>query len=318
MKFINLSSFVRLFLIICTISVGAWRCTSSASSDATSTVVTTDTAATTPSTVDKPVYDTPQPINGTKKGVVEVGTSGFNSFIVTIDSLKNWKLEKAEYAKSLMKKGTITAAVIREGLKTYIADMEANGVSSKNIHFLISSGAKKEAKADQIIAELKTLGYVVNIISAEKEGEYGFRVAVPKQYQDKAYMVDIGSGNSKITWLQGGKFTTLETEGAKYWMDNKKDEEVYQDVLAKASKIPADLRNTCFIIGGVPSKLAEQSRNASERFTTLKPDENYKADDSKIQCGLNIYKAIRKGTNTSQFVFDWDANFAIGFLMDLK
>jgi hypothetical protein len=32
---------------------------------------------------------------------------------------------------------------------------------------------------------------------------------------------------------------------------------------------------------------------------------------------VNIYKAIKDATGTDQFVFDWDANFTIGFLLDL-
>ncbi len=38
----------------------------------------------------------------------------------------------------------------------------------------------------------------------------------------------------------------------------------------------------------------------------------------KWAAGLNIYKAIAEATNTDTFVFDWDANFTIGFLLSLK
>lgn len=34
--------------------------------------------------------------------------------------------------------------------------------------------------------------------------------------------------------------------------------------------------------------------------------------------GLNIYKAIADATGTDTFVFDWDANFTIGFLLGLR
>ena len=33
--------------------------------------------------------------------------------------------------------------------------------------------------------------------------------------------------------------------------------------------------------------------------------------------GLNIYKGFVDATNTDTFVFDWDANFTIGFLLSL-
>ena len=34
--------------------------------------------------------------------------------------------------------------------------------------------------------------------------------------------------------------------------------------------------------------------------------------------GLNIYKGIVETTKTDTFVFDWDANFTIGFLLSLN
>src|SRR5689334_1026001 len=45
-------------------------------------------------------YTPPAPTNGKLKGVVEMGASGFNSFIVKIDPQKNWQLEKAEFGNS--------------------------------------------------------------------------------------------------------------------------------------------------------------------------------------------------------------------------
>jgi hypothetical protein len=37
-----------------------------------------------------------------------------------------------------------------------------------------------------------------------------------------------------------------------------------------------------------------------------------------MEAGLNIYKAIEDATKTDTFVFDWDANFTIGFLLGLR
>jgi hypothetical protein len=45
---------------------------------------------------------------------------------------------------------------------------------------------------------------------------------------------------------------------------------------------------------------------------------SYKAVDKKMAAGLNIYKALVDATNTDTFVFDWDANFTIGFLLSLN
>ena len=74
-----------------------------------------------------------------------------------------------------------------------------------------------------------------------------------------------------------------------------------------------------FIIGGVPFSLAKQHRtNEQERYTVLKNPDEYTAADKKMTSGLNIYKGIVETTNTDSFVFDWDSNFTIGFLLSLK
>jgi hypothetical protein len=76
-------------------------------------------------------------------------------------------------------------------------------------------------------------------------------------------------------------------------------------------------RKTCFIIGGAPFSMAKQVRNGKERYTILKAPKDYKMDDAKGKAGVNIYKAIKDATGCEQFVFDWDANFTIGFLLNL-
>jgi len=68
-------------------------------------------------------YVAPEPINGKLKGVVELGASGFNSFIVRIDKDKNWKLEKSEFGNSLVTENMATDEDIRAGLKQYIGKM---------------------------------------------------------------------------------------------------------------------------------------------------------------------------------------------------
>ncbi len=64
--------------------------------------------------------------------------------------------------------------------------------------------------------------------------------------------------------------------------------------------------------------MAKQHRKGEERYTVLKAPASYKAADKKMASGLNIYKAISDATNTDTFVFDWDANFTIGFLLGLR
>jgi len=262
-------------------------------------------------------YVPPAPVNGVLKGVVELGATGFNSFIIKTDAQKNWKLEKAEYGASLVYENLATENDIEKGLKNYIADMLAYGVSPKNIHFVISSGAKKIPVTTTISNILKGMGYIVNEVTPEQEAKLALRSCLPTSYNSRAFVVDIGSGNTKISWMSGGTPTGIELPGAKYRQTGKADAAVYQDVSAKAKAIPANMRQTCFIIGGVPFELAKQTRNGKERYTVLKAPGDYKGEGDKQQSGLNIYKAIADATGCRQFVFDWDANFTIGFLLNL-
>ena len=93
---------------------------------------------------------------------------------------------------------------------------------------------------------------------------------------------------------------------------------MYEEVGALAKQVPTSKRDICFIIGGVPYDLAKEVRNGKERYTVLKAAEAYKLDKAKSKAGGNIYKAIADATGCKTFVFDWDANFTIGFLLGLK
>ncbi|MCB0594039.1 MAG: hypothetical protein H6557_17020 [Lewinellaceae bacterium] len=262
-------------------------------------------------------FTPPAPQNGTLKGVVELGAAGFNSFIVEIDQNKNWRLEKAEWGNSLVYDGLASGKDITQGLKQYIADMLDYGVGGRNIHFVVSSGAAKVAATQKIISGVKSLGYVVNTVTPEKEAQLALRAALPDAYRDKAFVVDIGSGNTKISWADGSRVAGLETYGAKYYVDKTDASEVYLDARSKAARVPAALAKTCFILGGVPFQLAKQVRQGEERYTVLKAPGAYEADGAKEEAGINIYNAIADVTGCRQFVFDWDANFTIGFLLAL-
>lgn len=259
-------------------------------------------------------YTAPAPSNGKLKGVVELGATGFNSFIVRLDAQKNWKLEKAEFGVSLVKEGLATDEDVKSGLKRYIADMVGFGVGTRDIHFVVSSGAQKEAIMPKINSALKAMGYVVNVVTPEQEARYALKATLPSSFSNKGFVVDIGSGNTKISWNPGG---AIEMPGAKYYQNNMSAGTVYAEVKSKASQVPSNLRETCFIIGGVPYELAKQTRNGKERFTVLKAPADYKPEGAKQEAGLNIYAAIAEATGCKQFVFDWDANFTIGFLLGL-
>jgi hypothetical protein len=293
--------------------------TPSSSSHSPSAPVPGESKTTTPPVSKAKFEYTPDaPVNGKLKGVVELGATGFNSFVINVDKQKNWKMEKKDFGTSLVYEKLTSDQDVKDGLKKYIGDMLAFGVSPREIHFVISSGAQKVDITKKIIDYLKGMGYVVNTVTASQEGTYGYRSLMPKDYTTDGFVVDIGSGNTKIAWMEGGQIKNSEAAGAKYFQNNTSDESVYADVKAKAAQIPANLRKTCFIIGGVPSDLAKQVRkDINERYTVLAAPDKYQPKDAKGKAGINIYKAIADATDCQQFVFDWDANFTIGFLLGL-
>lgn len=262
-------------------------------------------------------YTPPGPVAGKLKGVVELGASGFNSFIIRIDADKNWKQEKAEFGNSLVMENMASDDDIRIGLKKYIGGMLDYGVSGKDIHFVVSSGAMKSEVTQKIINVLKSLKYFVNTVTPEKEGQLGLKCVQPAKFSDNSFVADIGSGNTKISWKESTKISSVETYGAKYFEKGTTDEVVATEVQTKVKQIPTDKRDLCFIIGGVPFELAKKVRQGKERYTVLDVPTAYQLDNAKSKAGLNIYKSIASSTGCKQFVFDWEANFTIGFLLDL-
>ncbi|HET9504455.1 MAG TPA: hypothetical protein VFO93_13015 [Hymenobacter sp.] len=261
-------------------------------------------------------YVPPAPVGGKLKGVVELGASGFNSFVVRIDPQRNWKLEKAEFGNSLVLENMATDDDIRRGLKAYIGKMLDYGVGGRDIYFVVSSGAATAEGTKHIIDSLKALGYVVHLVTPEQEGTYGLKAAVPPAYADKAFMVDMGSANTKIAWQAAGKTTVASTYGSKYYQQALPDSRVAADVADKAAQVPTARRATCFIIGGVPYELAKTVRQGQEPFTVLKAPADYaQAEGAKLKAGVTIYKALAESTGCQQFVFGWDTNFTIGYLL---
>ena len=259
---------------------------------------------------------TPQPINGQYRGVIELGGSGFNSFIINIDSLGSWFLEKAEFGVSQVYENQVTEDSIRIGLERYFAAMLEYDVPLEGIHFIMSSTAVKNEKVIAISAVLSEMGYEVNSVDARMEGVYGLMATLPKKYENEAFVVDVGSGNTKISWIENNEIKSLETYGSKYYLDSISDKVVYDEILSLTSQVPAAQSKICFLIGGVPYKMSRETAKEDERYTPLLKASEYHFNDPKMKSGLNIYKAIMDGTKCQNPVFDVDCNFSIGFLID--
>lgn len=290
---------------------------------ATIPVLTAKTVAAEPTAAGRPAarrsfgYLPPLPVGGRLRGVVELGASGFNYFIVNTDDQQHWHLNKAEFDNSLLMENMASDEEIRRGLRAYIGNMLDYGVAGRDIHFVVSSGALKAPATPRITQQLSHMGYVVNKMTPQKEAALGMRVALPPPYADRAFVVDMGSGGTEISWLENGKPQSANTYGSKYFEFGIADDTVDRDVRAKAGQVPAQLRQTCFIIGGVPYEMAKQVRVGQERYTVLNAASAYQFDKAKAKSGLVIYRALAAATGCQQFVFDWDANFTIGYLLSL-
>ncbi|WP_075340616.1 hypothetical protein [Tenacibaculum agarivorans] len=263
-----------------------------------------------------------KPVQGKLKAVVELGASGFNSFIIEVDKDKNWEAKRKEFGNSLILEELTNTKEVNAKLKSYIQKILEFGVNPKDVHFVISSGADQKTITKTVKKELKKIGYVVNVVTAEEEGQYALKSAMPKCFEETAFVVDIGSGNTKIAYLDGNKIISKETHGAKYFQKNIDASKVYKEANKIASEVPQTKRVQSFIIGGVPYQMAKTLRKGNERFTILNKDITTYAKlaeqkGRKVASGLTIFKAINDQTNPSSIIFDWDANFTIGYLLNL-
>lgn len=265
-------------------------------------------------------YVPKKPVNGTLKGVVELGSTGFNYFVIEIDSSKNWALKRLEYGKSFIAEGMTTVDEINRKLNAFIKELENIGVAKKDINFVVSSGAIKEEETKRIVEELRKIDHEIKVVSPEEEAIYGLKSVLPENYKKESFVVDLGSGNTKISYYKNNEIIAVETHGSKYHQKGIEDEQVYKDVKKLATSVPVENRKYCFLLGGVPAELAKSIKNKGERYTLLyangnKFDEVAKEKGKRIVSGLNIYKAIVKSTNCKTLIFDWENNFAIGYLL---
>ena len=260
-----------------------------------------------------------RPVDGKTYGVIEVGASGFNSFVIKADKNDNWELLSKEFGESLAYEGFATTDDVKLGLKKYLSTMFEKGVAGRNAHFVISSGALKNPKTELIAKAIEQMGYVVNRVTPDQEGKFALKSLIPTVDQSNSLSIDIGSGNTKITWFENGRAKSIETYGAKYYQDGVAEDKVYNDVAKLLKDIPNSNKQNIYMIGGVPFKLAKESKTDDNRFTRLNAPDTYSfGDDAKLKSGIVIYKAIYDNSKDANFIFDWDANFTIGFLLSIN
>jgi len=264
-------------------------------------------------------YVPPSVEEGKVKAIIEIGSSGFNLFVVSIDKDKNWKLEKAEWGKkSEIYESNASIEKIESGIEDYLEAVKA--YNTEEIYFLISSGAAKAKTTQDIVKVLKSKHSNVKVATAVEEAKYGFSAAIPKEFQKDSFLIDVGSGNSKFAWMENNELKTLEGYGSKAYKLSIDKAKVYENIKNLSENIPKNVRKRAFFIGGIAYKFAKKNRIDKEDYTTLPSAMTLKKDSfskEKMQYGLEIYRAINDATGTRQYIFPWNANFSIGYLLSL-
>ena len=259
---------------------------------------------------------TPSTNPGYKAGSIVIGSTGFDAFLVEIDKDKRWKLLKARYNPSRVYEDEVTLEDITNGLRTYYNELVADGVSEENIHLLISSSAAKNPRLIGIRAVLEHIGVNVMAVTAEEEARFALMATIPPKLLQSSFLADIGSGNTKIAWMKNGEIKSEETYGSKYFQSETPDQLVFNEVQKATKRVPETNRATCFVIGGAPYLMVGELEKHRERYSFLLAPSAYQNNDSeRINAGANIYAAIREESGTDLFIFEWDSNFSIGYLL---
>lgn len=267
-------------------------------------------------------YTSTKPTNGKLKASIEMGSTGFNYFIIEVDENKNWELKEREYGSSLISEGMTTTDQVNSKLKDYIKNLENKGILPQDIHFVVSSGAFKDDLTQLIVKELKTIGRDVFVVSPEEEASFGVRAYLPKEFIENSFVVDLGSANTKISYLDSGKVIAKESYGSKYYQRGDDDKVVFEHVKKSASTLPLEKTKTCFMLGGAPYLIATTVMKGEETYVPLSTnaadlEEAVLKIGKKAESGLNIYKAIMEATACEQVIFINDGNFTVGYLLEL-
>ena len=262
-------------------------------------------------------YQPEPPVDGKLLGIIELGYSGFNSFIVRMDKQDRWSLEKAMYSESYVGDNKITFDQVISKIELFKTDMLDYGVGNDDINFVASSSAIRNQKVVDISQRLRRLNIGLITVSAEQEGYYSLYATVPKEFRENAFMIDIGSGNTKISWIENNEPKSVETYGSRYYEVGTSDQQARIGIKDAIAQVPNKNRQLCFMVGKIPHLLATITNNRTRRYTVLESPEAYTFSEDKEKAGLNIYDAIWE-ESTFSYVFDWDSNFSIGVLMNVN
>ncbi|GAB4248942.1 MAG: hypothetical protein Tsb0034_28320 [Ekhidna sp.] len=260
-------------------------------------------------------YQPENPVNGELLGVIEIGSIGLNYFIVSMDKQDRWKLVDSEYGRSnLIYDNNNTSTEIITKVEAFQKEILEKGVSPDKLHVIASSKAVDFSNIEDLKSELSDLGLSLKYVNPTEEGAYALRAAIPEVFMRESFLVDIGSGNTKISWFDGQDTISIETYGSKYYLDGTPDTTAFRDTRNALLQIPEKNRNLCLMIGGMAYEFAVYTNKRLGRYTILQAPSAYPSNEDKWNAGTVIYRALYMEPTYSH-IFDWDANFSIGYLM---
>lgn len=253
-----------------------------------------------------------------KEAVIVIGKKGLDYFIIEVDNYLQWKLVKKNHGLSMMS-CNIHSNYIRDQLAEYIDQISEYGIDWNNIHFVMSSSL--DENKDNYLAlrkASKELGINIQTVTPQQEGNYGLLATVPQHDYINAFFIDIGSGTTKIAWFERGKVKTKSTLGALEQNDNYFLEINHQinDIIAL---IPIQRFEACYVIGGVVRNLTKDHPDQQERIVVLDRLEKYQNNTQGsiyLDNGYHILSTIQKASNCQYMMFDTDANFGIGYILN--
>ncbi|SNS76229.1 Ppx/GppA phosphatase family protein [Ekhidna lutea] len=268
----------------------------------------------TPKTFD---YQPQSPINGELNAVIELGSLGLNYFIIDIDRKGRWILKGQKFGRSNIIYGADTSNEIIGNIMRFKEEIIGLGVDESKI-FLVASSSVVENNNINLIEAISNVGIPLKTVSPEEEAKYAMIATIPREFVDESFLVDIGSGKTKISWVNDADTSTIEIYGSKYFLDDVQDTTVFREVRNALLKVPEENRNLCFMLGGIVYEFSKaEVSNTNRRYHVMSNPDEYPTYNEKFKAGRVIYNALYL-PSTYSYIFDSYSNFSIGYLVSQK
>ncbi|MEP1032307.1 hypothetical protein [Ekhidna sp.] len=262
-------------------------------------------------------YQPPIPVNGKLFAAIELGALGLNYFIVEIDDQNRWSLKASSYGRSNIIYGVNTTNEIITKISEFRNEIIEYGVSPANIHIIASSSAVQASIVDKLKIELSKQKRHLDYINSKDEGQYALIATIPREFINESFLVDIGSGNTKLSWIEEDDTLSIDIHGSKYFLGDVQDTTVFREVRDAILEIPEKNRTLCFMLGGMIYEFIKDEIEQNEnRYFVLKSPGEYPSDNEKLRAANVIYNALYLEP-TYSYIFDSQSNFSIGYLISL-